>query len=68
MLHVEREMLDAPTQYGHHHLNINSGIKAPRGVTVFNSQCWEKLMSVELFIVVEDLVLSLQIVCSPWIS
>lgn len=32
-------------QYGNHPLNINPVIKAAKGVTLFNNECWEKVMS-----------------------
>lgn len=52
-LQIECETLYIPTQYGHHHPNINSVIKAPKRVNIFNSKCWGKMMSVEFFIILE---------------
>lgn len=51
--HMECETLYVPMQYGNHHLNINSVIKAPKEATIFNKKCWEELMFIELFVVPE---------------
>lgn len=40
-------------QYGNHHLNINSVIKALQGVNIFNSKCREEMVSVEFSIILE---------------